>query len=86
MDADVVLRSQRGGHPSRGKVKNISAEGILITSERPFQVGAVLLIEVLSTADKNAGLEPMRATFELLRIGGEGPFELGGRFIDLHLP
>ncbi|MBN2498362.1 MAG: PilZ domain-containing protein [Deltaproteobacteria bacterium] len=64
---------------------NLSGGGILIESERPYEPGAVLDIEVIGPVHRSFSrvFPPLKARLRVLRVSGDGPYELAGEFLEV---
>lgn len=79
-----VPAEDRRVHTASGK--NISGGGILLSSDRRFDQGTLLDIEVLTTTHRSFthAFRPLRARVRVLRVeGDEPPYGLAAEFIEV---
>ena len=78
----VTLRYPRGQRTYRGRIENISKEGILVSSETAFPPGVRLIFEVVPSED-HPNPTPLRGIFQVHRAEGlEPPFQIAGILIE----
>lgn len=79
-----VPAGERQVHTASGK--NISGGGILLSSDRMFEEGTLLDIEVLTTTHRSftRAFRPLRARVRVLRAEGEAPpYDLAAVFVEV---
>jgi len=89
VNAQVRFRKLPDGEEKRGYVKNISGSGIAFSSEKFFEPGTLLSLEVATPGPGHSkgNPDPLRATVRVVRVAGdESPFELAAEFVQLDLP
>ena len=89
INAEVRFRQLPDGEEKRGFVKNISGSGIAFSSDKFFEPGTLLSLEVATPrpGQSESNPDPLRATVRVVRVSGdESPFELAAEFVQLDLP
>ena len=85
-EAEVHIRSvPRGTAPDRaGQSKNISGNGILLSSRDHFEPGAELEIEVVTPTHRSFVnvFKPLRALVRVVRVeGDQPPYDIAAEFL-----
>ena len=83
LESAVSLRYETGRRSYPGRVENISAEGILVTTEEAFPPGRVVSFEIVPTPEHPRATPLEGGKFRVQRAEGvEPPFEIAGILLE----
>lgn len=82
----VNIRSVDQGDQKQGTGKNISGNGILLSSDTRFETGQVLDLEIITATHQafTRVFKPMMARVRVVRVEGDDPpFDIAAEFLEV---
>lgn len=85
-DTEVIIRPLTGSARDTARSKNLSGGGILLSSDRAYQPGTLLEVEVLTKTHRRFARQfaPLTAKVRVVRVEGKAPpYDVAAEFVDV---